>query len=207
MKNIYQLAGWLLAAVVAGLFCPSATLAQYYSNNNGSSPVIVVDKKIRLPGSDKLLDNIASTSHVFGEAEQVEFSIKVENRGNVTLTNIELTDYLPKYLNLQYFFGVKSGDGQKVTTTISQLEPGESKSFYIIAMVNNLPTSEVAKYLKETNKVCAVSTNASDCDNAAYYVTTKSMPNTGSNDLVMGTGLALGMMGVAMVGRKLIRGY
>ncbi|MFA5894373.1 MAG: hypothetical protein WC851_01180 [Candidatus Shapirobacteria bacterium] len=196
----------LLLAI--GVFCtPADVMAQYYGNDS-STPIIVVDKKIKLPNSDKLLDNISKSDHVYTEGEQIEFSIAVENRGSNTVYDLNVVDKLPSYLKLQYFFGKVSADKTNVETVIPVLKPGEKKNYYMIALVKDLPKSSYTQTIKLTNNVCAKNTTVSDCDNATYFAQKPSMPVTGSSDsLILNSALILSLTSGALVLRKLIRGY
>jgi len=195
----------VLTAIV--LFAPKVSLAQYYGNND-SNPSVVVDKKIKLPSTDKFLDNISKSDHVFKEGDQVEFSITVENRGDKTLYDVKVVDLLPDYLKLQYFFGNLVGNGEKIETVIPVLKNGESKKYSVIAIVKDLPKSSYSQVLKLTNEVCASNSIVNDCDKASYFAQTPSMPVTGgSTELIVNSGLLLTLGGGSLVLRKLIRGY
>jgi uncharacterized repeat protein (TIGR01451 family) len=196
----------LLLAI--GVFCtPADVMAQYYGNDS-STPIIVVDKKIKLPNSDKLLDNISKSDHVYTEGEQIEFSIAVENRGSNTVYDLNVVDKLPSYLKLQYFFGKVSADKTNVETVIPVLKPGEKKNYYMIALVKDLPKSSYTQTIKLTNNVCAKNSTVADCDNATYFAQKPSMPVTGSSDsLILNSVLILSLTSGALMLRKLIRGY
>lgn len=196
----------LLLAI--GVFCsPSAVLAQYYGNDS-SAPVVVVDKKIKLPHFDKLLDNVAKSDYVFKEGDQIEFSIVVENRGSSTVYDLNVVDKLPDYLKLQYFFGKVSNDKTNIETVIPVLKPGEKKNYYIIALVKDLPKTSYTQTIKLTNNVCVKNVTVGDCDNASYFVEKPSMPVTGSSaGLILNSALILSLSSGVLVLRKLIRGY
>jgi uncharacterized repeat protein (TIGR01451 family) len=196
-----------LGVIFASKVVASAAMAQYYSQG-GDKPGIVIDKKIR-PIEDKIfVDNISADQKSFVEGDQLEFKIVVNNPGNVTLTNIKVTDLLPKYLDLLFFPGVYNKSNNSIETSLEKLDPGQSKEYFIRVIVDDLPTSIVAnKKLLMINKATAVSDQASDSDQARYYVTANTVPSTGSNDIVFKTIVAV-MVTVAGVGlRKAARGY
>jgi len=189
------------------LFQPTEILAQYYSNGS-EQPLVVVDKKIKVPGENSLLDNISKDKFTFKEGDQIEFAITVENRGPATIYDLKLVDKLPNYLKMQYFFGKLSDDKTNLETSISVLNPGEIKRYYVIALINDLPVSSYSQTLKLTNGVCASSVSASDCDNASYFVQKVSMPITGSSDVLIFDSVLLVSLfaGVSLL-RHLVRGY
>ena len=196
---------WLLLICV--LFQPTDALAQYYSNGS-EQPVLVVDKKIKLPNRDKLLDNISKSDYLFKEGDQIEFAITVENRGSVAIYDLSLVDKLPSFLQLQYFFGNPSKDKTNLETTISVLNPGEIKRYFVIALIKDLPISSYSQTLKQTNTVCANSTLTSDCDKATYFAGSQTMPVTGSsNVLLLNTVLLNSVFAGAVLLRRLVRGY
>lgn len=196
----------LLLAI--GVFCtPADVMAQYYGNDS-STPIIVVDKKIKLPNKDILLDNISKSDYAFKEGDQIEFSIVIENRGSSTIYDLNVVDKLPSYLKLQYFFGKISADKTNLETIIPVLKPGEKKNYYMIALVKDLPKSSYTQTIRLTNNVCAKNVSVGDCDDASYFVEKPSMPVTGSSDsLILNSALILSLTSGALVLRKLIRGY
>jgi uncharacterized repeat protein (TIGR01451 family) len=195
----------VLTAIV--LFTPKTTLAQYYGNNS-DNPSVVVDKKIKLPNSNKFFDNVSKSDYVFKEGDQIEFSVVVENRGDETLYDVKVVDLLPDYLKLQYYFGNLVSNGEKVETTIPVLKKGESKNYSVIAIVKNLPNSSYSQTYKQTNEACASNSRVNDCDKSSYFVQTPSMPVTGGSiELIVNSGLLLTLGGGSLVLRKLVRGY
>lgn len=196
----------LLLAI--GVFCtPAETLAQYYGNES-STPIIVVDKKIKLPNQEKLLDNVSKSDYIYKEGDQIEFSIVVENRGSNSVYDLNVVDRLPSYLKLQYFFGKVNAEKTNVETVIPVLKPGEKKSYYIIALVKDLPKSSYSQTIKLTNNVCAKNVTVGDCDDASYFAQKPSMPVTGSSSgLILNSALIMSLTSGVLVLRKLIRGY
>lgn len=210
MKNILTKTSLFLSLfglIWCGVSLKSEVLAQYYGSNT-SNPKITVDKKVRPINDSTFYDNIDPSKKVFFEGEQIEFKIVVENTGNQTLTNVKLIDLLPKYLNLIFYPGVNNKTDNNIVENIGSLEPGKSKEYLIRATISNLPTSTVVdKRIQEINKVNATSDQASDNDQASYFVALKSMPATGANDILIKTVLVT-MSGLTALGlRKLSRGY
>lgn len=195
----------LALVMIAGRFYgPKNVMAQYYGTNN-DTPVVVVDKKIRLSSKNILQDNIGKDEFVFVEGDQIEFTIDVENRGKETLYDLKLNDILPLYLKLQYYFGDYANNTLK--TNISILKSGESRHFYVIAIVKDVPVTNYMSEIKQINKACVENSVVSDCDSASYFVGSKTMPVTGNESLIFNSIMAvLGMTG-AMGLRKYIRGY
>ncbi len=193
--------------IMAAIFCPFVAMADSY-NSNSSNPVIVIDKKIRAVGETVFYDNIPSSQKTFVEGDQIEFSIKVENRGTINLTNINVVDYLPKYLTLMIFPGVDNLTDNTVKTTIDNLNPGDSKEYIIRARISDLPSSNYANSLIQlNNRACASNSQTGDCDNAKYFVGMSTTPVTGTNDIMIETVFGLVLIAGSVGFRKLARGY
>jgi uncharacterized repeat protein (TIGR01451 family) len=200
--------GFLLSAVVLVSFLNVKTiLAQSYSQGGGGQK-ITVDKKIRPINDSTFYDNIDPAKKVFVDGEQLEFKITVENSGSETLYNIELKDVLPKYLSLLFYPGVYNKTNNDIVANIDQLDPGQSKDYYIRAYISNVPTSTVAgTRILQINRVNVSNGSVSDSDQAQYYIAANVVPGTGADDLMAKTAAIL-LVTISAVGlRKLARGY
>lgn len=202
MKNTILIFTAVLA--MASLIAPAEAKAQYYSQSNGSYSV-VVDKKISDVKSKEYYDNISSSKKLFVEGDEIDFQITVTNTGNKLLENLVLVDNLPNNLNLKYFPGTV--DNSKISYTIGNLDIGQTVTYNIRANIANVASSTAETKWSRTNRVCVSNNNASDCDNATYYIAGKLLPNTGSESILVYTGLMVIIAGGSMVARKLIRGY
>ncbi|HOZ80656.1 MAG TPA: hypothetical protein PK370_00350 [Candidatus Woesebacteria bacterium] len=181
----------------------SKAWAQYHNQNNRYS--VVIDKTIRSTAQTEFVDNISRNTYVFNENDGIEFRLVVENRSNSVLTNLTVTDNLPKYLSLQYYPGEFDQKNNRITTTIDSLGVGETKVLMIRGRIVNSPigTNPVAL----TNFAEVRNQNAYDNDRASYYVASNNIPDTGSNILVLGSVFG-SLMALASLGlRKLARGY
>lgn len=208
MKKIYSNTTKIVlfgAILIGGLLCPNNVVAQYYGQSD-NSPVVVVDKKIGFGGDRNYYDNVASGVKVFRENDEITFKIVVENRGNVNLENLVVRDTLPRYLGLLLYPGTLNKDLNLIETRISNLNPGETKEFLVVARIKDLPVGTNDK-LELTNRVCVVNTGVGDCDNAKYFVAYKNVPATGTNDLVIKTVIVLTLSLMALGLRKKARGF
>ena len=204
MKNLFN--QFVFGTVLlSSLMVAGPVYGQYYSNG-GNTPELVIDKKIRPIDSKTYFDNISSDQKIFTEGDQIEFKIVVENRGNITLTNIKVQDMLPKYLSLLVFPGSYDKDQNVINTEILSLEPGQSKEYLVLARIKDLPTGSNTK-LQMVNVATAKTTNAADRDEAKYFVAMKSVPSTGASDILIKTGLVITMAAFGLGMRKIARGY
>lgn len=206
MKTKQLIATFLMGAAIS--FCmPSKGFAQYYSEG-GNKASVVIDKKISADGGKNYFDNISTSVKTFTEGNQVSFKIVIENNGSEKLTNVTLTDYLPKYLSLVLYPGVYNKSNNSFEVNVGELAPNETKSYLVVAMIKDLPSSNYSDVKNQlTNKACVKSNQANDCDEAKYYVALKSVPTTGSSDIALQSVIMLSMLGAGFGIRKAIRGY
>jgi len=202
MKQVVKILTIVLLATV--FLMPKTAMAQYYQPDEEVNQ-IVVDKQIKGLKESVWKDNYPSDFMVFGPNTQFEFKIIVKNTGNRNLTWIKVTDTLPP--TVDYLYGRIEATFDKsthqITWKIPEIKPGEQQVTIIGVRTkskNLLPYS-----IKESiNKVCAVAeSNASDCDESRFFTnmgaaeTPKTLPVTGSNDLVTLIGLTMSSIGAA----------
>lgn len=192
----------VLFMLMAALMAPKSSWAQYYGQENEQKS-FVVDKNIRSLNWNEYYDNIDSLRKIFVEGEGIEFKVKVSNNGNQTINNIQVADYLPKYLCLVFYPG--NVDNNAIFWNISEIKPGETKDYLIRAKICGLPT-EIKKE-KLSNQAYIKAEGMTDRDYASYYVGRKTTPSTGPNSLMIESILSGIVMVVAYRGRKIARGY
>jgi uncharacterized repeat protein (TIGR01451 family) len=188
-------------------FNPILARAESYSNDDNRKE-ISIDKQLRSIGDSKYVDNIASSTKVFYQDDIIEFKVIVKNTGTGVLKNIKVTDNLPPFLSLIFFPGTYDKTNNKIDWTIDQLNAGDSQEFLIRAKIDN--AKDVKTLTKETNDSSVKVDELGDKDDASYFIAAGggvSVPNTGSTDLLVKTGIVitLGLSGFAL--RKLVRGY
>jgi uncharacterized repeat protein (TIGR01451 family) len=105
----------------------SAVRANYMYGNGEKPRQIVVEKWVQ--------DN-----RMFVADDQVIFKMVVKNSGEEALTNIQVVDYLPDFVN--FVAGPEGAvqDGREIRWTIARLEPGEEKEFELWAKVADSET-------------------------------------------------------------------
>lgn len=194
------------AILVLSLISPSKVGAQYY-NQGEVKKSILIDKKIRNITENKFFDNIDATQKTFYEGDILEFSIKVENTGNETLTDIKSRDILPKYLDLIFYPGEYKKEENTIEWSIDKLDPGQNKSYLIRARVKNTSSLETKETVKLTNIAESSANDIFDKDNASYFVGGKSIPATGDNTLIIKTISITLVCASGLFLRKLARGY
>jgi uncharacterized repeat protein (TIGR01451 family) len=208
MKNINSLV-FALTFLSLTTISSSVVMAQYVPTIVSKNS-IVVDKKIRPIDAVSFSDNLSSSVRTLNSNEQVEFQIVVTNNGTTKLSNISVKDTLPKYLGLIFYPGIYNSNTNVLTWNIDSLNAGESKSFLIRSKINgNIPSTNVAtNAIFQQNCVTVnVVGKASDSDCSKYYVNRPVAPITGTNDIIVGTMVAVVAIGSAVGLRKAARGY
>lgn len=115
----------LVTSLIILLLAASARDVSAYMYNGDEEPrQIVVEKSVQ--------DN-----RIFVANDQITFPIVVKNSGSEALTNIQVVDYLPGFVN--FLSGPEGAiqDGQEIRWLIDRLEPGEERRFEIRVQVVN----------------------------------------------------------------------
>lgn len=191
----------LISLVILGVG-PSRVWAQYQGEIGKEE--ILVDKKIREFKNNEIADNFDKSQKVFLEGETVEFLVRVENNSTEVKSKIEVTDLLPNYLKLIFYPGTYNKDKNTVEWEIESLGAGESKTFNIRALIDGVPNYITVNNPKQLTNVARVE---DDTDRASYFVASKSVPVTGDVDLMVKTGVTLGLVVSGWYLRKFARGY
>ena len=201
--------GFVLAAasiLALSLLSPTGVGAQYYSQGD-SKKIVTVDKKIRLPKEDALLDNVPNSKYVFVDGDIIEFEIVVTNSGNEDLTEVKLSDVMPAYLSLIFNPGSFDKNSNTVNWSLDKFLAGESRKYIIRAKISGVESVSGIQIVKLTNKVYVAAGEVSDQDFASYYVTKKMSPVTGDDSLPIKTALLVSVSISALFLRKVARGY
>jgi len=191
-----------ISILFLSLFSPTRAFGY---NDNDRVQNISVDKKVRSLSDTEYYDNIESSKKTFYEGDLVEFQINIENIGTEVMYNINVKDFLPKYLSLIFNPGTFSDDQDIIEWNIDKLEAGENKTYLIRAKINN--SSELNVLTKQTNKVEACGAGQCDADNSSYYIGKVTIPATGASDILLKTGLIISLVGLGFGFRKKARGY
>ena len=135
---------------------------------------VMVDKMVRNPLTNEYVDNLGLNDAKFSAEGIVFFKITVQNTGGSTLNKINVTDYLPVYL--QYVSGGNyDANSRQITFTFTNVSPGERRSTVLQAKVYSLSNLPAAKtILCPVNKVYASSPqDGSDEDTAQFCIEKK----------------------------------
>lgn len=181
----YAILAPILALLGVLYLLPKTVLAevrcetQYGGGQTCVTTQLLVNKKVWDPDGKSFVDNLTASGHHFVAGDTVTFIIDIKNTGNTTLTNINFSDALPSFLVW------RSGDS--LNSTISSLNPGESKTLTIVAKVVSDPPGGVTC---NVNSAFASVSGASDQDSAQLCVESRvkgvtTIPSTGPEQGVL----------------------
>ena len=92
-----------------------------------------VDKVIKNPKTGEYVDHVrsknASDAYVFGYQETLKFRIIVENKGDVTIKNVDLKDIMPSLIKYKGGDGNDENNGRTVKFDVGDLKSGERKTY------------------------------------------------------------------------------
>lgn len=184
------------------LLFPSGILADAYSQGSTDYSVSI-DKKIRPIDDSNYYDNIGKDQKVFVDDDVVEYTIRVENTGKDILYNLVVKDYYPLVEQIILAPGEIDKVNRQITWKIDSLAAGESKTFTLRVKVVKANINSCY----QTNIATVTNNYVYDKDTATLCVSIKGNPKTGTNDLVIKSSMALSGALLALVLRKLARGY
>ncbi len=191
---------WTLLLLTALVF-PKGVLADAYSQGEVNYQVSI-DKKIRPINDNNFYDNIGKDQKIFVTGDLMDFNILVKNTGKDILYNLVVKDYFPVVNQIILAPGEIDKTNRLVTWKIDTLAVGETRNYTLRAKV-----STNSAYMSQTNVATVKNNNVYDKDTATFYVSGKTSPNTGSNDLLVKSGIVLALSAMALALRKLARGY
>jgi uncharacterized repeat protein (TIGR01451 family) len=129
---------------VLTLLTASSVLADsgQYGQYGGGAPSgsIMIDKTVSYGTTTKggimsYVDNYSASDARLHPSDQVYFQIKVKNTSNVTLTNVQVQDVLPSYVDAVEGPGSYNTNNKTISWTYSELKAGEEKVEKVIAKV------------------------------------------------------------------------
>jgi len=187
--------------LLSALVFPAGVFADSYSQGEVNYQVSI-DKKIRPINDNNFYDNIGRDQKIFVSGDLMDFNILVENTGKDILNNLVVKDFYPIVNQIILAPGEIDKINRQVTWKIDTLAVGETRNFTLRAKVATNSAS-----MSQTNVTEVRNNNVYDRDTATFYVASKTSPATGSNDLLIKTGIALTLSLGAFALRKLARGY
>ena len=194
-----------------------------YGQYNGNKPSysIMVDKMVMTKnqtkgGQEIYVDNLSPSDPRFAPGNRVYFQIKIKNTSNTDLTNVNVKDILPEWVDAVEGPGSYNPDTREISWNYPTLASGEEIIEHITIQVkpqDQLPADKGLMCL--SNKATVAASGAADEDNSQFCIekevvmTTKggqpvtSTPEAGTPLLAFGALNLLGLgVGVWMRGKR-----
>lgn len=143
----------LLTLLTAGVFLTAATpvLASGSSYGTVSKCQVIygggetcqqqisftLTKMVQAPNGQYVKNLSANDAH-FNASSNVTFKITVKNTGDKQIKNLSIVDTFPQYLS--FVSGPGKSSGQDLSFTIDSLNPGEERSFTVVAKTADAAT-------------------------------------------------------------------
>lgn len=102
---------------------------------------ISVDKKVKVPNSDKYVDNLTQTQAKYKAGDTITFELTITNKGKETLKEITAIDKLPAYIIYSSGPGNFDAKNRTLSFKFNNLKPNESRKFMVVGTVNNVGKS------------------------------------------------------------------
>jgi uncharacterized repeat protein (TIGR01451 family) len=161
-------------------------------------------------GLSTFVDNFAISDPRFKPNQKVYFQIKVKNTSNETLSNIEVKDIMPSYVDAVEGPGSYDATTKTISWKYDQLQAGEEKVEKVTAEIyaqNNLPADKGVMCM--ANKATVNVGNAYDEDTAQFcvekeVVNVENVPSTGPEYGLLVTALSFAGLGAGVYLKKRI---
>ncbi len=156
------------------------TYAQYsqYGQPTPSLSIVInkmvsvpTEQNINDPSNAQYVDNLSSTDPRFHPGEYIYFKLAVQNTSTISITNVNVYDYLPSYINPVSGPGTYDSNNRTISFHAGDFDAGQEKDYYLKAQVNNqdnLPSDKGLFCL--VNKATASNDQVSDNDTAQFCV-------------------------------------
>lgn len=122
---------------------------------------IVLDKKILNPQTNAMVDNLSINDPKFQPESIVTFQISITNSSNKTISNIEIKDIFPQYVNFSSGTGNFDANNKTLSFRIQDLKSNETKVFTIKGKVVN--TDQIS--INQGSVICVVNQANASSDN------------------------------------------
>ncbi len=191
MKKLLFTLGLISSTLlVAGVPVASANTTNCTTNYGGGTTCnttnITINKTVQNPSNGNYVDNLGVNDTKYNAGQDVNFQITITNTGNVTLNNVNVTDYLPQYTSFVSAPG--SHNGNTIYYTIGTLNPGATDTETVTAQVansNTLPSGITCL----TNQATANDNNGDNVSDTAQFCAQNNV--LGTTSTTTSTGLTV----------------
>lgn len=173
---------------------------------------ILIDKMVAKPNTDEYVDNLSVSDPRFAASQDVWFRVKVKNTSNQDITNVEVKDYVPSYLEPLQGPGTWDANTRIITWNAGDFAVDEEKAYYLKMAVysqNDLPADKGLFCI--VNKVDAHSDNTYDDDTSQLCIEKKvagvtTVPSAGPEmGIILLSGELLALSAGLFINKKLTK--
>ncbi|MCL4353627.1 DUF11 domain-containing protein [Patescibacteria group bacterium] len=133
------------------------------------SPSISINKTVQDPQTGNFVDNLSINDPKYTPGQNVTFQIAVTNTGNTSLSNIDVSDIFPQFVDFVSGPGNFDAKSKNLSFTIDQLDPNQTKTYTVVGKISsNLPQN--ASTLCVVNQAVAAAGNSQSQDNAQFCI-------------------------------------
>lgn len=146
MKNLIT----IVLVIIFALFAPVEIFAAgadnckpIYGGGENCIPQnkISIDKKVKVPNSDKFADNLAQNQAKYKAGDTITFQLTITNKGKDTLKEVTVIDKLPAYIIYTSGPGNFDTKSRTLSFKFNNLKANESRKFMVVGTVNNVGKS------------------------------------------------------------------
>lgn len=141
--------------------------------------VITVNKQVKNPQTNQFVDNLDTNGPTFQPGQSVSFRITVKNISQKLLSNINVIDVFPAFVDYAKGPGTYDPQNKTLTIPINKLDVNQSQSIDIEGVVESqdqLPTDQ-SKVCVANQSVVSVDNQTSD-DNSRFCIANTSTKAT-----------------------------
>ncbi len=175
---------------------------QYGQYGAAASPTsLFVDKQVSRGTATKggiiqYTDNFSASDPRFTAGERVYFQIKVKNTSNAKITNIQMMDKLPQFIDAVEGPGDYNSQDRTISWQYAELKSGEERIEHLIVQIkpqNQLPADKGTFCIN--NIASGRSGNAADDDTAQFCIEKQvSMTQSGTPKVAPKAGAEFGLL-------------
>lgn len=219
VKNLELITKNILVVVFtfSFLLLSSRTVFAQYGQYGGSLPskTILIEKMVGKPTQTKgqtdqldYVDNLSPSDPRFAPDQEIVFRLKVKNTSDVTLTSVEIKDFVPDFLTPVSVPGSFDAASRTITFNAGDFAVGEEKSYFLtlkISSQNQMPADKGT--ICEINKAQASTNEVFDEDSSQFciekqVVGVQNVPSSGPEFGFALMGLELGLLGIGITLKK-----
>jgi uncharacterized repeat protein (TIGR01451 family)/LPXTG-motif cell wall-anchored protein len=182
----------ILALMMVALISAPTTFAQYVAPPPQQlSKQLNLNKQVKHPENGQYVENLQFGDVRFLPEQEISFKIEVKNNGQTELTNIQVKDTLPNFLDFVSGPGNYDASSRTLNFTVDKLRQGESKSYEVKAKVKNAEELQANMATCITNFAEARVDELVSQDTAALCIEsrvlgiTRELPKTGSEGPIL----------------------